>query len=87
LLLVLLAAVHKKTYKELPSGRSELTRAFKITVMALGQTNYQFWLRNFWDAAYPTDLRKEGVIVNWTRNDVNDAARTVDQCLNFAPLT
>jgi hypothetical protein len=55
--------------------------------MALGQTNYQFWLRNFWDAAYPTDLRKEGVIVNWTRNDVNDAARTVDQCLNFAPLT
>jgi dipeptide/tripeptide permease len=85
LLPVLLAAVYKKTYKEPPSGGSELTRAFKITVMALRQNKYQIWRRNFWDAANPTDLRKKGVIVNWTRNDVNDVARTVGQCLNFVP--
>ncbi|KAJ5964991.1 uncharacterized protein N7479_004867 [Penicillium vulpinum] len=80
LLPILLLAVRNRTYKEPPSGGSELTQAWKITTTALKQHKFQVWRTNFWDAASPNTLRSNGITVDWTRDAVNDVARTVGAC-------
>lgn len=74
---VLLVAAYKKTYKEPPSGSSELTQAFKIISTALRQNRFRVWRRDFWDAAKPGYLQENGIVVEWTDNAVRDVARTV----------
>lgn len=74
---VLLAVVYKRTYKEPPSGNSELSHAFKITWTALVQNKFQMWKSDFWEAARPARLREQGITVEWTDTAVKDVARTV----------
>jgi hypothetical protein len=47
LLPVLLALVYKKTYKQPPSGSSDLTKAVKIVSSALRRNKYCVWKKNF----------------------------------------
>lgn len=74
---VLLAAVYKKTYKEPPSGSSELSQALKIIRTALRRNRFQVWRKDFWDAAKPARLQEDGIVVDWTENAVKDVARTI----------
>ncbi|KAJ5502782.1 hypothetical protein N7463_005656 [Penicillium fimorum] len=80
LLPVLLLAVRNITYREPPSGGSELSRAWKITTTALKGNKFQVWRANFWDAANPITLRTKGITVDWTMDSVNDVARTLGAC-------
>ncbi|KAJ5824742.1 hypothetical protein N7447_007082 [Penicillium robsamsonii] len=77
LLLILLLAVRNITYKEPPSGGSELSRAWRITTTAFKENKFQVWPTNFWDAANPITLRSRGITVDWTIDVVNDVARTL----------
>lgn len=74
---LLLAAVYKRTYKEPPSGSSELSQALKIITTALHQNRFQIWRNDFWDAAKPGHLQKKGIVVDWTENAVKDVTRTI----------
>jgi hypothetical protein len=77
LLPILLFVMYKKTYKQPPSGSSELSRAFKISGVALRQNKLQVWRKDFWEAAKPANLREKGIVVDWTDNNVRDVSRAV----------
>jgi dipeptide/tripeptide permease len=79
LLPILLFAVYKKTYKAPPAGNSELSRAFKISKVALRQNKFQIWRKDFWEAAKPANLREKGIVVDWTDNNVRDVSRAVSE--------
>ncbi|KAF3392476.1 Peptide transporter PTR2 [Penicillium rolfsii] len=80
LLPILLFAVYKKTYKQPPAGSSELSRAIKISGVALRQNKFQIWRKDFWEAAKPANLREKGIVVSWTENHVRDVSRAVSAC-------
>lgn len=86
LLPVLLAAVYNKTYKQPPSGSSELTQAVKITGWALRRNKLQVWRKDFWEAAKPDNLRSAGIHVDWTDQAVQDVASTVGTSPNHLPF-
>lgn len=77
LLPTLLLMVRNRIHKEPPSRGYELTRAFKITTIALKQNKFRVWSTKFWDAANPDTLHSKGITVDWTRDAVNDVARTL----------
>lgn len=77
LLPILLFAVYKKTYKQPPAGSSELSRALKISGVALRQNKFQVWRKDFWEAAKPANLREKGIVVDWTDINVRDVSRAV----------
>lgn len=77
LLPILLLTVRNRIHKQPPSGGHEITQAFKITTIALKQHKFQVWSTKFWDAANPDTLRSKGITVDWTRDAVNDVARTL----------
>lgn len=79
LLPILLVAVYKKTYKAPPQGNSELGRAFRIIGFALRKSNFQPWRKGFWDAAKPSNLRAQGITVEWSDKLVDDVRRTVGE--------
>ncbi|OQE25922.1 hypothetical protein PENFLA_c008G10035 [Penicillium flavigenum] len=70
----------EKIHKEPPSGGSELARALHITTIALKQNKFRVWRTNFWEAADPDTLRSKGITVDWTRDAVNEIARTLGAC-------
>ncbi|KAF4200150.1 hypothetical protein CNMCM8927_003857 [Aspergillus lentulus] len=77
LLPVVLALVYKKTYKQPPSGSSDLTKAVKIISTALRRNKYRVWNKNFFDAAKPSALAAEGIEVDWSEKLVDDVRRTL----------
>lgn len=77
LLPVVLALVYKKTYKQPPSGSSDLTKAVKIISTALRRNKYRVWKKNFFDAAKPRALAAEGIEVDWDEKLVDDVRRTL----------
>ncbi|KAJ5607590.1 hypothetical protein N7537_004209 [Penicillium hordei] len=79
-LFMLATTYAEKIHKELPSGGHELAQAFKITTIALKQNKFRVWSTKFWDAANPDTLRSKGITVDWTRDAVNDIARTLGAC-------
>ncbi|KGO76740.1 Major facilitator superfamily domain, general substrate transporter [Penicillium italicum] len=80
LLPILLFAVYKKTKKHPPSGNKDLAEAFKIGWTALVQNKFQFWRKDFWDAAKPETLRSKGIEVTWTDTAVFKVAKTLEAC-------
>ncbi|KAJ5283105.1 hypothetical protein N7505_001085 [Penicillium chrysogenum] len=70
----------EKIHKEPPSGGSELARALNITTIALKQNKFRVWRTNFWEAADPDTLHSKGITMDWTRDAVNEVARTLDAC-------
>jgi dipeptide/tripeptide permease len=79
LLPVVLALVYKKTYKQPPSGSSDLTKAVKIISTALRRNKYRVWRKNFFEAAKPTVLAAEGIQVDWSEKLVDDVRRTLGE--------
>jgi hypothetical protein len=79
LLPILLFAVYKKTYKQPPAGSSELSRALKISGVALRQNKFQVWRKDFWEAVKPANLREKGIVVDWTDNNVRDVSRAISK--------
>ncbi|KAJ5151106.1 uncharacterized protein N7482_010358 [Penicillium canariense] len=80
LLPILLFVIYKRTYKQPPAGSSELSEAFKIIGTALRQSRFQFWRKDFWEAAKPANLRERDITVSWTDNAVRDVSRAVSAC-------
>ncbi|PYH98434.1 MFS peptide transporter [Aspergillus ellipticus CBS 707.79] len=78
LLPIVLAAVYKKTYRQSPSGNSDLAKALKITMTALRENKYQVWRKNFFHAAKPSVLAAKGIQVDWTDKLVDDVRRTLE---------
>ncbi|KAE8146593.1 MFS peptide transporter [Aspergillus avenaceus] len=77
LLPIVLALVYKRTYKQPPSGTSDLSKAARIIVMALRRNKFQVWRKNFFDAVRPSVLALEGIQVDWTDKLVDDVRRTL----------
>lgn len=77
LLPILLLTVRNRIHKEPPSGGSELARALNITTIALKQNKFRVWRTNFWEAADPDTLHSKGITMDWTRDAVNEVARTL----------
>lgn len=82
LLPILLFAMYKRTYKQPPAGSSELSRAFKISGIALRQSKFRVWRKDFWEAVKPEKLREKGIIVDWTDNNVRDVSRAVSMLIH-----
>ncbi|EAW09074.1 putative MFS peptide transporter [Aspergillus clavatus NRRL 1] len=74
---VVLALVYKKTYKQPPSGTSDLSKAVKIISTALRENKYRAWKRDFWEAAKPSVLASKGIHVDWSDKLVDDVKRTL----------
>ncbi|KAE8352492.1 POT family-domain-containing protein [Aspergillus coremiiformis] len=77
LLPIVLALAYKKTYRQPPSGTSDLSKAVKIVSMALRRNKFRVWRKNFFDAARPSVLAAEGIHVEWTDKLVDDVRRTL----------
>ncbi|KAH8681702.1 POT family-domain-containing protein [Xylariales sp. PMI_506] len=75
-------AVQKKIIKKPPKG-SELTDFIKITWTSLTASKFQFWRKDFWDAARPQTLAAKGITVRYPNRLVTDVSRTWEACAIF----
>ncbi|EMC98976.1 hypothetical protein BAUCODRAFT_120266 [Baudoinia panamericana UAMH 10762] len=88
LLPALLWYLNNKLIKYPPNG-SVLTKVPGIILLALRRNKFVVWKKNFWEAAKPSELAKDGITsfrnkqITWTDKDVDDVARTLTACMVF----
>ncbi|KAK9427174.1 peptide transporter PTR2 [Lipomyces doorenjongii] len=83
ILMVVLAFLYKRLYRQPASGQSDLTKAFKIIGTALRTNYFRVWRKDFWDAAKPSRLSAQGVSVDWNDKLVDDVRRTFQASFVF----
>ena len=82
LLPIAFIAVYKKLVIKKPKG-SELTNFVRIVWSACKYNKMQFWKKDFWEAATPSELAKRGIHSPWTDRAVLDVKRTFAACVVF----
>ena len=79
---IILLGIYKRIVKKPPNG-SELNDVFRIIATALKRNKGNFWAKNFWDKAMPSNLAAEGITVHWNDKLVGDVKRTLSACAVF----
>lgn len=77
LLPILLAVMYKRAYRRPAPETTDLHTAFKDISYASRRNKFQFWRKNFWDAAAPSVLASRGITLDWTDKTMRDIRRTL----------
>ncbi|TVY14472.1 Peptide transporter PTR2 [Lachnellula arida] len=79
----LLFFVNKRLIKVTPGG-SALGNFVSVNLLALRKAGIsQFGRAGYWDRVKPSELAKEGKVVKWTDDFVEDVRRTMEACAIF----
>ncbi|KAH9833910.1 PTR2-domain-containing protein [Teratosphaeria destructans] len=84
----LLWYLNNRIVKYPPQG-TVLTKAWKILYISAKRNKLQFWKKDFFNAARPSDLAKDGITtfmnkpIEWTDKDADDIRRTLVACSIF----
>ncbi|KAF2767015.1 putative MFS peptide transporter [Teratosphaeria nubilosa] len=88
LLPALLWYLNSRIVKYPPEG-TVLTKAWKILYISAKRNKLQFWKKDFFEAAKPSALAKDGITtfmnkpINWTDKDTDDIRRALIACSIF----